>query len=66
MLLWVVNHFIMEGNVTLQLEDNRNKDLIILFFKFTYPLNALRFKLLTWKKKKNSKLLKRFLNVFLI
>lgn len=46
MLLWVVNHFIMKGNATPQLEDNRNKDVIMFFFfRFTYLLNALRFKL---------------------
>lgn len=51
-LLWVVNHFIMEGSATLQLENNENKDAIVLFVR-VIPAprqNALRFKLLIWRK----------------
>lgn len=47
MLLWVVTHHIIVGKTILLSEDNENKDVIMLWVKFTYLLNSLRFKLLT-------------------
>lgn len=47
MLLWGVTHYIIVGKTILLSEDNENKDVIMLWVKFTYPLNSLRFKLLT-------------------
>ena len=61
MLLWVVNYFVTEGHATLQWKDNENKDIIVLLFKSTYPLNFLKFHLLSWRNK-FAKSPKRFFN----
>lgn len=47
MLLWVVTRHIIVGKTIRLSEDNENKDVIMLWVKFTYLLNSLRFKLLT-------------------